>query len=350
MVFPHGINKLTFYCLIAVITVLSFSSCSNDEPVNPIKPLEDRTVLVLSSEGEIFDQTGKLVKVLPDCSAATEIISEGDDYFISGVSSRGRVGYWKNGKWNTLHVDFIDDVDHHIYGIGKWDTYIYLLDLPNVLRNSGIFPLRDSELFIAPEHALKVTEGKCYIVGYELTDDETVFRPILYSNHKGYYQKEYLPLPPGYITGECRALYVSNHNHTVVGGTIGRNPGVWIDKQCQVYQVSCPEMLEEGTYPIGRIEDITECNGHIYAAGYEYDANMELSATMWVDGVPTHYKCNPDYDGASQAFYICSYGDDVYLLTTEYDPEVSEFITHVWLNGKILMSYRGIQAVGFTVL
>ena len=338
------------YFLLIICAVTLLSSCEHDEPVNPIKPLEERTVLVLTTEGEIFDQTGKLVKELSNCTFASEIIAEGNDYFVAGVSSKGRVGYWKNGKWNTLHVDFIDDVDHWIYGIGKWDTYIYLLDLPNVLRNSGIFPLEDSERFVASDHGLEVSEGQCYVIGYELTGNESVFLPILYSYNKGNYKKEYLSVPPGYITGECRAIYASNRTHTVIGGIVGREPAVWVDKQCKTYQVSCPELLKEGSYPVGRIEDITECNGRVYAAGFEYNADMELVATVWADGIPEHYQYNPDYDGASQAIGIYAYGEDVYVLTTEFAPEVSDLMTHVWLNGKILMSYQGIQPTGFVVL
>ena len=107
------------YCL-AACTLTLLSSCEHDEPVNPIKPLDQRTVLLMTPSGEIYDQNGEFVTQLPNCTFAAEIISDGDDYFVSGVQSKGRVGYWKNGKWNTLHVDFIDDVDHWTYGIGKW--------------------------------------------------------------------------------------------------------------------------------------------------------------------------------------------------------------------------------------
>ena len=92
--------------------VLAIGTCSHDEPGSPFKPLEERRVLVLNYDGEIYDQHGEMVMQLPNCTYATEIISDGDDYFVSGVQSKDRVGYWKNGKWNTLHVDFIDDVDH----------------------------------------------------------------------------------------------------------------------------------------------------------------------------------------------------------------------------------------------
>ena len=129
------------FCICAFSTLLLLSSCHHDEPGNPFKPLDKRTVLVLSTDGEIFDQHGELVTQLPNCTFANEIIADGNDYFVSGVQSKDRVGYWKNGKWSTLHIDFIDDVDHRTYGIGKWDYYIFLLDIPNVLKNSGIFPL-----------------------------------------------------------------------------------------------------------------------------------------------------------------------------------------------------------------
>ncbi len=58
------------YALLAACAVASLSSCEHDEPVNPIKPLEERTVLLVTSSGEIYDQTGKLVTQLPNCTFA----------------------------------------------------------------------------------------------------------------------------------------------------------------------------------------------------------------------------------------------------------------------------------------
>lgn len=340
-----------FYQFMAICALFLLSSCEHDGPDNPIKPREERTVLVLSSDGRIYDQTGQLVKELPNCTFASEIIADGDDYFVAGVQSKERVGYWKNGKWNTLHVDFIEDVDHWTYGIGKWDYYIYLLDIPNVLKNNGIFPLEDCHDFIPADHALRVTEGKCYVIGYELSSEETQYVPTLYTNrNKDKFKKEYLPLPIGAKTGECQAIYAYDRDHTVIGGSIDRLPAVWIDKQCQYYEISHPELLDEGSYLIGRIDAITMCNGHIYAAGFEHDENMDIISTVWIDGIPHHYLSNRDNDGFSQAIEIYSYGDDVYVLTTEYDNELDNLVTFLWINNMIVMSYPGIEASGLTVL
>ena len=339
------------YAILAICAVTLLSSCDHEEPVNPIKPLGERTVLLVTSSGEIYDQNGDLVTQLPNCTFASEIISDGDDYFVAGVQSKGRVGYWKNGKWNTLHVDFIDDVDHWTYGIGKWDYYIYLLDIPNVLKNSGIFPLEDNQHFIPADHALRVTEGTCYVTGYQETDKEAHYAPVLYSNRsKDTYKKEYLPMPAGAMTGECKAIYAYDRDHTIIGGIIDRKPAVWVDKQYRIYEVSCPELLEEGTYPVGRIETITMCNGHIYAAGFEYNEKLDLIATVWIDGIPSHYQAQESDESTSQAIEIYSYGDDVYLLTQEYSTESGDLMTYLWLNGHIIRSYTNIEVSGFTVL
>lgn len=343
-------RKLIYYFLLATCAMALLPSCEHEEPVDPIKPLEKRTVLVLTYNGEIYDQTGKLVKQLPNCVYASEIISDGDDYFVSGVPTKERVGYWKNGKWTTLHVDFIEDVDHWIYGMGKWDSYIYLLDLPNVLKNSGIFPLEDCEHFTAVDRSLRVSEGKCYVIGSEpANEDESV--PVLYSNrNKDTFKKEYLPMPPGAKSGECRAIYAYDRNYTVIGGIIDRLPAVWVDKQYKIYEISAPELLEEGSYPIGRIESITMAGGHIYAAGFEYDENQRLTATVWTDGILKHYMHNDKIENMSQTVAIYSYGDDVYLLTSEYDEEIGDAF-YLWLNGEVIMSYPGdIGAIDFTVL
>ena len=344
-------RHLFFYAILAACAIVMLSSCEHDEPVNPIKPQGERTVLLVTSSGEIYDQNGDLVTQLPNCTFASEIISDGDDYFVAGVQSKGRVGYWKNGKWNTLHVDFIDDVDHWTYGIGKWDYYIYLLDIPNVLKNSGIFPLDDYQHFIPANHALRVTEGMCYVIGYEETNAEARYVPVLYSNRsKDTYKKEYLPMPAGAVTGECKAIYAYDRDHTVIGGIIDRKPAVWVDKQYRIYDISCPELLEEGTYPIGRIEAITMCNGHIYAAGFEYNEKQELTATVWTDGIPSHYLAHESDENSSQAIEIYSYGGDVYLLTREYDTGSGNLMTYLWLNGHIIRSYTDIEVSGLTVL
>ena len=52
------------YALLAIYAMTLLSSCEHDEPVNPIKPLEDRTVLLVTPSGEIYNQNGDLVQQL----------------------------------------------------------------------------------------------------------------------------------------------------------------------------------------------------------------------------------------------------------------------------------------------
>ena len=348
MVHLTRIKQIFYYCFYAAVAVFLLSSCEHDEPGNPIKPVDERTVLVLTHDGYVLDQNGELVAQLPDCQFAAEIISDGEDFFASGTHSKGRVGYWKNGKWNTLHVDFIDDVDHWTYGIGKWDYYIYLLDVPNVLKNSGIFPLEDFHDFIPASHALAVSEGKCYVIGYAFSDDDPDghYMPVLYTNYK----KEFLPMPKGAVTGECHAIYAYDRDHTIIGGFIDAMPAVWVEKQYEIYPVSYPrETLNNHEYLIGCVESVTKCNGHIYAAGFEYDYSNKSMATMWTDGAPAHYLSGWECT-SSQAIEILSYGDDVYMLTTEYNNETDESQTHLWMNGRIIMTYDDVSPAGFTVL
>ena len=79
--------KYIFYhcCVAAAVAVLSLTSCEHDEPDSPIKPVDERTVLVLTPVGDIYDQNGELVAQLPNCTLAAEIIADGDDYFVSGI-------------------------------------------------------------------------------------------------------------------------------------------------------------------------------------------------------------------------------------------------------------------------
>ena len=68
-----------------------------------------------------------------------------------------------------------------------------------------------------------------------------------------------------------------------------------------------------------------------------------------LNGVPAPYVYDPNKAGTSQALEIYSYGDDVYVLTSEYDKETDALMTYLWLNGKPIMSYPDIEAAGFTV-
>ncbi|MBR1804170.1 MAG: hypothetical protein IJ775_04610 [Muribaculaceae bacterium] len=340
-------KHILYPCLCALIAVLSLSSCHHDEPGNPIKPIDKRTVLLITSEGKIYDQTGEMVMQLPNCTFASEIIADGNDYFVAGVQSKGRVGYWKNGKWNTLHVDFIDDVDHWTYGIGKWDYYIYLLDIPNVLKNSGIFPLEDANGFMPADHALRVSEGKCFVIGYQIGDDpEAYYKPVLYTNYK----KEILPMPDGAESGECHAIYAYDRDHTIIGGIIDRKPAVWVDKKYYICECSYPWIEPEGGFMYGRIESITFNKGHVYAAGFEIQEDGRLIATLWTDGIPTHYVYDEENADNSQAKEIYTYGDDVYLLTSEYSRKTEQYSNHLWVNGIHVRTYPNVEATGLTVL
>lgn len=342
--------KQTLCWIATAVALIALAACQHDEPGGKPKPVDQRTVLVLDHDGEIYDQNGELVMQLPDCTYAAEIIADGNDYFVSGVQAKERVGYWKNGKWNTLHVDFIEDVDHWTYGIAKWDYYIYLLDLPNVLKNSGIFPLENNHDFIPADHALSVSEGKCYVVGYGFgeNDDESYYKPILYSNYKDYYKKEFLPMPEGTLTGEAHAIYSYDRDHTVIGGVIGRMPAVWVDKEYRIYPTTVKLDLDS-PQDYGRVEAIKMGAGHIYGGGWELNEEQKMVATVWTDGVPAHYVSGDAGVSSSQAVEIFCYDNDVYVLTQEYNSEIDNDITFLWLNGKIIMSYAGIRATGFVV-
>ena len=297
-----------FYQLLAICALSLFSSCTHDEPVNPIKPVDERTVLVLTHDGYVFDQVGDLIAQLPNCR--------------------------------------FDDVDHWTYGIAKWDYYLYLLDIPNVLKNSGIFPLEDLHDFIPASHALAVSEGKCYVIGYGFGDDNADghYLPVLYTNYK----KEFLPMPGAAITGECHAIYAYDRDHTIIGGFIDDLPAVWVDKEYEIYPVSYPRELEDDEYLLGTVESVAKCNDHIYAAGFEYDFNNKSLATMWTDGVPEHFLSGWECT-SSHAVGVHTYGDDVYLLTYEYNNDTDESRTHLWMNGKIIMTYVGMSPAGFTI-
>ncbi len=339
--------------MIVVASAMSLSSCSKDSADEPFKPIDKRTVLLLTSEGVIYNQNFEQVMQLPYCTFASQIISEGDDYFVSGTyekNGNAKVGYWKNGKWNTLHVDFIEDVDHWIYGIGKWDYYIYLLDYPNVLKNSGIFPIEGGERFAPAAQALAVSEGKCYVVGANQVDEDGfIFMPVLYTEHKGRYTAEFLPVPPGTESGECNSVYAYDVVHTLIGGSVDDRPVVWNDKQLQILPLT---HFDESRPYAGKVCSVTVCDGHIYAAGDEAIESGGRVATLWRDNEIIHLLHDPTCD-LSEAIEVMAYGNDVYVVTLEHgiDADGESTTTSVlWRNGEIVKVYPGLRVKDFTVL
>ena len=350
------------HILLALCALFLLASCEHDEP-NAVKRRGERQILVLTSEGHIYDLMGDRIMELPNCEFASEIISDGDDYFVSGKNSKGKVGYWKNGKWNTLHVDFIDDVDHEIQGIAKWDYYIYLLDYPNILKNSGIFPLEDYESFQSSNKSLAVSNGKCYIAGWDYNEgveDENGYYlgdAVLYYEHKGKYAKAILPKPSANMNAHASTIFAYDTIHTIVGGHVGEEPCIWVDKELQVL----PRTLNapsRGGMPLGHVNSVTRLNGHIYACGYEEDEEGNNVARLWVDGVPQDV-----FSGRQQkilfswADELIAYGDDLYMLTiecyeftlpngeTDFDIDIL-----IWMNDRIIAKYNGIDIVNFTVV
>ena len=349
-------RRLNKYFLLAICVLTLLSSCEHEEPTG-VKRRGERQIYVLTSEGYIYDLMGDRIMELPDCDYASEIIGDGDDYFVSGKSTKDKVGYWKNGKWNTLHIDFIDDVDHETRGIAKWDYYIYLFDYPNILKNSGIFPLEDCEPFNPVDKCLSVSNGKCYAVGWDDNSSEGGYKDaVLYYEHKGRYAKAILPKPREDVDAFASTVYAYDTNHTIVGGHVGVEPCIWVDKELQVLPrtFSPPSW---GDFAQGSIYSVTQNNGHIYAAGFENDNDGNNVATIWVDGVPQHKLSGKEGVYLSYCDKIISYGDDLYILTYEmYDRQSSSGETEsvidilIWMNDRIIAVYNDINAVNFTVV
>ena len=346
-------NRHILILLVQALLLLS-ASCQHDEPENWIRPEGERTVLFLTPKGLIYNQDQELLMTLPHCEYANDIISDRGDYFVSGFHDKAKEGYWKNGKWNTLHVDFIDDVNHTIDGIAKWDSYIYLLDYPNVLKNSGIFRLEDAERYLPAKRSLAVSEGACYVVGQKLTDDSHgEFLPVLYTEHKGKYTYEMLPVFDGAIRGLCTSVYAYDRNHCLIGGSIDGWPVIWVDKQLQVLPLTETTLdnYDENT-SLGEVFSVTVCNGEIYAGGDEPFNDKYSVATIWHNGEISHLEYYQQ-SMSSEVVEIMTYGTDVYVVTQEYYfDEEGEFITNtiLWKNGLPVRVYPQLQTTSFTVI
>ena len=261
----------------------------------------------------------------------------------------------ENGKWNTLHVDFIEDVEHWTDGIGKWDYYIYLFDYPNILRNSGIFPLEDCEDFVPASKCMSVSEGRCYVVGRDHPDDDNMYQnPLLYSEYKGRYVKTILPKSRGDVNAASYAVFAYDRTHTVIGGRHGEDPCLWVDGQLQILPrlYDTHDKTGEGM-AVAYVNSVTYGNGHIYAVGSDNDEDGNETSMLWIDGVP--HRLVSDQEGVywSWATEVISYGDDWYALTLEMynlPDDVHGLDIVVWFNGEVYRKFNGIDIVNFTVL
>ena len=345
------------HILLALCALFLLASCEHDEP-NQVKRRGERQILVLTSEGHVYDLMGDRIMELPNCEYASEIISDGDDYFVSGKNSKGKVGYWKNGKWNTLHVDFINDVEHETQGIAKWDYYIYLFDYPNVLKNSGIFPLDDCENFSPSGKCLAVSNGKCYITGMEYHGDEATNDAVLYYEYKGRYAKAILPKPSEDVDGHATAIYAYDTDHTIVGGHVGEEPCIWVDKELQVLPRIFNAPNPASYLTLAHVSSVVKLNGHIYACGYETDFDGQDKAVLWVDGVPQLiHSGRQEKIIFSFAEELIAYGEDLYMLTFEcYEKMLPngesdfEIDILIWMNDRIIAKYNDIDIVNFAVV
>ncbi|MBR6284028.1 MAG: hypothetical protein IKR25_07020 [Muribaculaceae bacterium] len=349
-------QRLFFNAILASCFLLLFTACQKDDP-ETVKRRGERQIYVLTYEGHIYDLMGDRIMELPNCEYASEIISDGDDYFVSGKNSKDKVGYWKNGKWNTLHIDFIDNVNHETEGIAKWDYYIYLFDYPYILKNSGIFPIEDCENFNTSGQCLSVSNGKCYLAGLEYHNGEPN-DAVLYYEYKGHYAKAILPKPSDDVSGHATTIYAYDTDHTIVGGHVGFEPCIWVDKQLQVLPRTFNPPIPEYDIPLGHVSSVTQLNGHIYAAGFETDDERNDQAVLWVDGVPQHiHSGRQEKVIFSYADELIAYGDDLYMLTFEcYEKTMPNGETDsaidilIWMNDRIIAKYNNIDIINFTVV
>ena len=357
MAHTASMKYIYYYISFVAIALLLLSSCQSDEPDNRIKPVDERKILLINGIADVYNLEDEVVTTLPECRSVSQIILEGNDYFIAGTSTKNRVGYWKNGKWNTLHVDFKDEVDPRVYGIAKWDYYIYLYKFDYVLKNSGIFRLKDPENFMPARHGISATGGACYVVGSKLVETPVHARvPIIYSEHKGEFVYERLPLPDGVISGEANAVYAYERNHVIVGGFVGLEPAIWIDNQVQVLPRSYDVTSGSTVTPNGTVDAVTYIDGHYYAIGSEYYDGQNLIATVWRDGVPIyHLKSTDEGFESSEVMDIQAYGSDLYVLTQEYTlvdkgSYTSSMMSSVlWMNDKVVGSIKYKGMVSFAV-
>ncbi len=218
-----------------------------------------------------------------------------------------------------------------------------------MLRNSGIFRLKDSENFAPAMHGISVSEGKCYVVGADnvhMSELDFKFMPVLYTERKGAYEKSYLPLPSGCEEGQCQSIYAYDRTHYVAGGSAGLLAAIWEDGVVR----TLPRLFDfaipaDSRGMISRVYAVAKHDSHIYAAGIEYGENHLPVTVYWVDDVPQKLIHSTAERIISNVADMEVYGDDVYILTQESQMSTSsseyEVTSVIWMNGEYLASFPG---------
>jgi hypothetical protein len=143
-----------------------------------------------------------------------------------------------------------------------------------------------------------------------------------------------------------------------VGGHVGTEPCIWVDKELQVLPRTLDPPPYEYDLPLGHVTSTTYLNGHIYACGYEDDEDHNMRAVLWVDGVPQHiHSGRQEKVLFSSAEELMAYGDDLYMLSLEcYEYKLPNGETDtsidffIWMNDRIIAKYDHIDIVNFTVV
>ena len=172
--------------------------------------------------------------------------------------------------------------------------------------------------------------------------------PVLYSEHKGKYLAERLPVPEGTVSGDCNSVYAYDKVHTLIGGSIDDRPVLWHDKQLIILPL---KYTHESNIYYGEVKSVTVSNGHIYAVGNEANEQGNKVATMWCDNEVTQLV--QDIETTSVAVEVMSYDNDVYVITLEFttnDAGEAATNTLLWMNGKLIKVFPGLETKSFTVL
>lgn len=344
----------------AVMLAATLAGCAGDEPTpDPgggtititVKEEADRTVLIGTKDGKIYDMSdGQLLTTLSRCTRINSMAMHGDNYFVAGEASTGRVTYWHNGR--EMPLEAVGDS----YAVAQSYNNVYVYasainffpgDKTYIYRN-GIEVARSTEA--GWPVALAAYGDKFYALslGPKMWTNDAVtalpdngFRTFatnldLMANSTG------------------TTYYATGHMNNIVNGHDTPTPCLWVNGTLTTLPVNFTDREKNNhTYREGSAYDVSHKGRDIYVAGDRHDGTM-YKATVWIiapdgeDQVKTYW--HPDGNVDSRAIRTLVYGSDVYVMTNEWDHDTGTVRTRIWMNHELKTSLTGVLAVDFVVI
>ncbi len=323
----------------------------NDDDVVHVKEEADRTVLIGTEDGKVYNmKDGSVYSPLTGCEWVNNMAMHGEDYYVAGYGSTLGGFYWHNGEPVSLDVAI-----HETYDIARSYDHVYVLaDAGEVgygVYRDGTLVAQTSEAQLS---ALAVYADKFYAVG---SKRETV--PALFTNN-GVVELSNGGYPTVATSIDLVANsqnvthYIAGYHSQTVDGVALRIPCLWRNGTLSTLPLNFTDSEKNrNTYRSGMANDVAHSGQIIYTVGYRTDGHNHR-ATVWItstsddDQVRTYWQADGNVE--AQAVRVLVYGSDIYVMTLEHNLDTDAWCTRVWMNHTLKGTVNGIIGNAFVVI